>query len=378
MGARPQDPDASYRLQAVDALRGLIIVLMALDHANHFVAQKHSPGEYWGGMFPSYSQSLPFLTRLVTHLAAPGFFFLMGVGMALYATRHARLGQSRRQIMGHFWVRGTLLIALQLLVVNMAWELSPGGWGPDVYVGVLFALGGTMILSSLLLWLEPRYLFLISGLLLIGLELAHPDPSAWNQIELSVVQRLLVHPGGDIGLWSNYPILAWLEVAVFGLAYGRLLARDPKLTYRRGALLGTGFLALFVFVRAANGFGNIRPQPGASWIDFLNLVKYPPSIAFILATMGVNLIVLWFFSRIAEKRQRFLRPLTVYGRAPLFFYLLHLFLYAGLGLLFAPGGTTILGMIPYWLLGLIILYPLCLWFARLKRRQAPNSALRYF
>lgn len=378
MQARSRDLDASYRLKAVDALRGLIIVLMALDHANYFVAQKHSPGEYWGGPFPVYSQPLPFLTRLVTHLAAPGFFFLMGVGMALYATRYTRSGQSRRQIMGHFWIRGTLLIALQFLIVNRAWELSPGGWGPDVYAGVLFALGGTMILSSLLLWLEPRYLFLLAGLLLIGMELVHPDPSAWNETELTVVQRLFVHPGGDTNLWSNYPIFAWLEVAVFGLAYGRLLAHDPEPTYRRGAFLGAGFLLLFVFVRAANGFGNIRPRPGASWIDFLNLVKYPPSIAFSLSTVGVNLILLWLFNLIAEKHHRLLRPLTVYGRAPLFFYVLHLFLYVGLGLLFVPGGTTIPAMIPYWLLGLVILYPLCLWFARFKRRQAPGSVLRYF
>jgi uncharacterized membrane protein len=373
-----EDRDAPRRLQAVDAQRGLIIILMALDHANHFVAQKHSPGEYWGGAFPAYSEAVPFLTRLVTHLAAPGFFFLMGIGMALYAIRRAKEGQRRRQIMGHFWFRGVLLIALQFLVVNRAWQLSPGGWGPNIYVGVLYALGGAMIVCSLLLWLRPGYLLLLAGLLFIGTELIHPEPAAWNQMALSDFQRLIVHPGGDLRLWSNYPLLPWLELTIFGLAYGRQLAHDPRRTYRQGLLLGVGLLVLFVGARALDGFGNIRPRAGDTWIDFLNVVKYPPSLTFTLLTMGVNLVALWFFSRIAERRSIILWPLVVYGRTPLFFYLVHLYLYAALGLLLTPGGTSVTGMMPYWLLGLLILFPLCLWFARVRNSSTVNWALRYF
>jgi len=370
--------DAPRRLQAVDALRGLIIILMALDHANHFVAQKHSPGEYWGGAFPAYSETLPFLARLVTHLAAPGFFFLMGVGMALYATSRTRVDQNRRRIMSHFWIRGALLIALQFLVVNWAWELSPGGWGPNIYVGVLFALGGAMIVSSLLIWLKPGYLVILAGVLFVGTEMIHPDPAAWNQVNLTVFERLFIHPAGDLSLWSNYPILPWLELTVLGLAYGRWLSLDAERTYRRGTLLGVGFLLLFVLLRAADGFGNVRPRTGSSWINFLNVVKYPPSLTFTFLTMGVNLIALGVFSRIAAKRAILLRPLVVYGRTPLFFYLVHLFLYAALGLLFTPQGTSIPRMIPYWLLGLLILYPLCLGFARVRRSRPAGSPLRYF
>ena len=131
------------RLLAVDALRGLIIVVMALDHANHFVAQKHPSGEQWGGSFPIYGDTITFLTRFVTHLAAPGFFFLMGVGMLLFAKSRRRQGWSRWIVIRHFMVRGALLILLQFFVINRAWELSPGGWQLDTYVGVLFALGGT-------------------------------------------------------------------------------------------------------------------------------------------------------------------------------------------------------------------------------------------
>jgi uncharacterized membrane protein len=377
MDGPPRALEAPRRLQAVDALRGLIIILMALDHANHFVAQKHSPGEYWGGAFPAYSETLPFLTRLVTHLAAPGFFFLMGVGMALYATGRAQAGQNRWRIMSHFWIRGALLIALQFLVINRAWELSPGGWGLNIYVGVLFALGGAMIISSLLIWLKPGYLILLAGLLLIGTEMIHPNPAVWNQVNLTVFERLFIHPAGDLNLWSNYPILPWLELAVLGLAYGIWLTREPERTYRWGAIVGVGFLVLFVLLRAADGFGNIRPAAGSSWIDFLNVVKYPPSLTFTFLTMGVNLIALGLFSRIAEKRAMLLRPLVVYGRTPLFFYLVHLFLYAALGHLFTPHGTSIPRMIPYWILGLLILYPLCLWFARARSSRPAGSPVRY-
>ena len=370
--------DVPHRQRAVDALRGLIIILMALDHANHFVAQKHSSGEYWGGAFPDYSEILPFLTRLVTHLAAPGFFFLMGIGMVLYATSRTQAGQNRRQILSHFWIRGGLLIALQFLVVNRAWELSPGGWGLNVYVGVLFALGGAMIVSSLLIWFKPGYLMIVAGVLFVGTELLHPNPGAWNQVNLTVFERLFVHPSGDLRLWSNYPILPWLELTVLGLAYGHWLTLDANKTYRWGALLGAGFLVLFVLLRAVDGFGNIRPRSGTTWIDFLNVVKYPPSLTFTFLTMGVNLIALGLFGRIAEKREILLWPLVVYGRTPLFFYLVHLFLYAGLGYLFTPQGTSIPRMIPYWLLGLLILFPLCLGFARVKSSHLVGSALRYF
>ena len=115
----PGGGEKPARLLSLDALRGLIMVLMALDHANHFVAQLHSPGEYWGGAFPGYStgRTLAFLTRLVTHLAAPGFFFLMGVGMLLFARARRRHGWGEGQILVHFLIRGALLIALQLLVV---------------------------------------------------------------------------------------------------------------------------------------------------------------------------------------------------------------------------------------------------------------------
>ncbi len=368
------------RLFAVDALRGLIIVFMALDHANFFVAHKHSPGEYWGSVFPIYYDSLAFMTRFITHLSAPGFFFLMGVGMFLFANYRQARGWGKWPVIRHFLIRGIILIAIQQLVVNRAWELASDGW-PNIYIGVLVALGGTMILGSLLLWLKPVYLLVLSVALLIGTEFLVPAADLWGTFQFSnpidYLNSILIYPGGNQSLWSNYPILPWLELVVFGILFGRWLVRDQKQAYSGAMIIGLGFLLAFLVIRYLDGFGNILPRMGNTWIDFLNLVKYPPSITFTLLTMGLNLILLGLFARANEKVQIFFFPLVVYGKSPLFFYIVHLFLYAGLGIWLAPEGTTIAAMYPYWLLGLVILFPLCLFYGMLKHRKPTDLVLRY-
>ncbi len=371
----------TFRLFAVDALRGLIIVFMALDHASLFIAHKHSPGEYWGAKLPIYQDALSFLTRFITHLSAPGFFFLMGVGMLLFANARQERGWGKWAVIRHFLIRGLILIALQLLVVNRAWELSGGEW-PNIYIGVLFALGSTMILSSMLLWLKPIYLLLIAAALFIGTEFLVPAPELWDAIQLSnlsdYANLILVFPGGNAALWSNYPVLPWLGLVVFGVLFGHWIQKDQQQAYSGALKIGLGFLLAFVVIRYLDGFGNIQPRMGNTWIDFLNLVKYPPSITFTLLTMGLNLILLGLFSRANEKIQSFFFPLVVYGRTPLFFYVVHLFLYAGLGLWLVPKGTSLLSMYPYWLLGLLILLPVCLLYDRLKQQPQANRILRYF
>jgi uncharacterized membrane protein len=367
----------SGRLSSPDALRGLIMVLMALDHANHFVAQKHPAGEYWGGPFPAYHDTLAFLTRLVTHLSAPGFFFLMGVGMLLFARSRRNAGWGEGQIIRHLALRGGLLIALQLLVVNRAWELSAGGWGVKIYIGVLFALGSTMILGSLLLRLQPTALLVLTVALVLGTELLTPSPNQWNQ-EFHTLARLLLIPGGNAGLWVNYPVLPWLELVVLGMVFGHWLAEDTRKACGRALGLGAAFILAFAALRALDGFGNLRPRGGDTWIDWFNVVKYPPSITFTLLTTGVNLTLLGLLGRAGERFLRWLHPLVVFGRVPLFFYLMHLFFYAGLGHWLTPAGTGIPRMYPYWLLGLLVLYLPCWGYGALKHRQPGHSILHYF
>jgi uncharacterized membrane protein len=366
----------SKRFFPLDALRGLIIVFMALDHANYFIAQQHSSGEYWGGSFPAYHAALPFLTRLVTHFSAPGFFFLMGAGMLLFTESRRKQGWSAWKIIGHFWIRGSVLIALQLFVINPIWKAGPEFF-PEIYIGVLIALGGTMMLGSLFLRLHPIALLILTLGLLIGTEWLHPDPSTWGTLNIDVPNMALMRSGGDGYLWSNYPVLPWLELVIFGILFGNWLRADNQKAYQKGLWLGIALLILFVIIRYLDDFGNIRPRVGNTWIDFLNVVKYPPSMAFTFMTMGINLLVLWGFSMANKLVETVSRPLVVFGREPLFMYVTHLALYMLIGKCFAPHGMSIPAMLPYWLLGLIVLYPLALWYGRFKQRQTPQSTWRF-
>ena len=161
------------------------------------------------------------------------------------------------------------------------------------------------------------------------------------------------------------------------MLFAHWLGADSHRAFRRALWLGAAFLLAFAVLRLLDGFGSIRPRPEDTWVDFLNVVKYPPSLVFTLLTMGVNLMLLWFFAQAGPRLRAFLQPLTVFGGVPLFFYLLHLFLYAGLGMLFTPQGSSLAVMYLYWLLGLLILYPLCLVYGRLKQRQPARSLLRF-
>ena len=363
------------RYQPIDVLRGFVIVLMALDHANHFIGHTHPPLEMWGGPFPSYSSGLTFLTRFVTHLAAPGFFFLMGTSMTLFTRARARTGWTRREIMRHYWIRGGLLIALQLLIVNRAWELYPEPF-PNVYVGVLIALGGTMVIASFLLWVPTRFLLFLAIALVLGTEFIHPHPAMWPSTQFDLFDLILLHPGGDARIWSNYPILPWLELVVIGLVYGRWIGSGASSVFKKSGIIGAAALLTSIGIRWLNSFGNVRPMSGTDWIAFLNFVKYPPSLSFTLFTVGVLLILLSAFEKLPDKLPSGFKPLLVFGQAPLFFYVLHLFLYALPGRFFTPAGADYGVMILFWLLGLAILYPLCLQFVRLQSNTSERSLLR--
>ncbi len=345
---------------------------MALDHANSFIARGKLQPELWADLFPNYvgHPPLTFLTRLVTHLAAPGFFFLMGSGMVMLAQSRQRNGWSKRQISIHFLIRGLLLILLQFTLENLAWNLKePIG----IYFGVLYGLGGVMIIGSLLLYLPQQILLPLSFMLIIITELLLPQTRV-GFVEYPLLTRMLLLPGFSGPVIVFYPILPWLGVSGLGMIYGRQLQKNTFDAYHRAFWIGVTALILFVLVRGLNDFGNIRPLNGDGWVDFLNVVKYPPSISFLLLTLGSLMLLLALFSRLPGF---LLWPLAVFGSVPLFFYISHLFLYGFMGRWFAPGGIGIPRMFPYWLIGLIILWPLCFYYGRFKQSRNLNSAWRF-
>jgi uncharacterized membrane protein len=327
----------------------------------------------WADLFPSYlgHPPLTFVTRLVTHLAAPGFFFLMGTGMTMLTQSRRQKGWTGWQITRHFLLRGTLLIFLQFTLENYAWSLKES---LGIYFGVLYALGGVMIIGSLLLHLPQLGLALVSLALIISTELLLPESrTGWTAYPLPL--RMWLLPGFTGSVLVLYPLMPWLGVAGLGILFGERLRQNPRLAYKYAFWLGISALLMFLPLRLLGGYGNIRPVTGQDWIALLNVVKYPPSITFLLLTLGANLLLLAFFSRLPV---RLLWPLAVFGQAPLFFYISHLFLYGLLGKLFEPAGIGIPRMLPYWLLGLLFLWLLCLLYGRFKYSRSLNSIWRFF
>jgi uncharacterized membrane protein len=367
-----------HRFISLDMLRGLLIALMALDHANFHIAQQHSPGEYWGGSFPAYQAALPFLTRFVTHFCAPGFFFLMGAGMALFLDSRQALGWSSCRIRGHFLVRGLMLVLLQGCLNLLGIWSTPSTSQPLWYVGVLAALGAGMVFCTPFLELKPSYLAGLALLFSLVMEILTPHPEMWGRAFDHPVGVLFIYGGGKGEFWVNYPLLAWMEVILAGMVFGSWLAKEPGKAFQRAGLAGMSFLIGFVILRLVNGFGNIRPYQTGSWMDFLNLVKYPPSMTFVLLTLGVNLILLWMFSRSAQHISASWNPLIVFGKVPLFSYLAHIGVYIFLGRLITPQGSSLGVMYLFWLLGLGILYWPARWYGRYKGARPPGSWVRFF
>lgn len=374
------------RLLYLDALRGLIMILMAVDHASYFIAHKH-PAEFWGQPLPEYAGALPFLTRFVTHFCAPGFFFLMGIGMMLFAASRRQLGWTDNAIRKHFLTRGALLIVLQLFIENPAWVLGPaaelgshppgGGSGVMLHFGVLYGLGASMIVCAFLLRLNAIVLACISLLAVLVTQTLIPGPDKVAEL-YSPLARLLLIPGHTNIVQVFYPLLPWLGLAVFGLMFARWILANPAAIPRRATLIGVGFLLLFLLVRLAGGFGNIHPVNTSTWITFLNVTKYPPSLAYILLTLGVDLLLLALFARVVTTLRRWAKPLFVFGQTALFFYLAHLYLYAVMGLTIVSAGGISLGwMYAYWAGGLVLLYLLCVRYRKFKQGTAPNSVWRF-
>jgi len=371
------------RLAPLDALRGFIMLVMALDHANLFIAHGHPRAEMWTGSFPTYSDPLAFLTRAVTHLAAPGFFFLMGAGMILFAQARRGAGWNEWRTARFLVTRGVVLILLQIFVEDPAWLWGTGGSlssaNLQIYLGVLYGLGGAMILGALLLRLNWRVLLGVSALLALLPEVVIRF-FAPGVLRFTPWVQLLLLPGTTENFNVLYPILPWLGVTTFGMAFGYWLIENQESAYRRALVLGISFLVLYFPLRAFGGFGNIRAAVGSGWIAFLNTVKYPPSITFLLLALGVDLTLLFALSRSAlSPVTRHPSPLIVFGSTPLFFYLAHLYLYGFIGRTFFPNGMpNISAMYPWWLLGLVILYPLCYLYGAFKATRAPDSLWRFF
>ncbi len=375
----------------LDALRGLIMAFMAIDHASLFVAGRHFT-EYWGVAPPDYGDIAWMLTRVISHLCAPGFFFLMGVGMHFFFASRSARGMSDAAIRRHFVVRGALLVLIDIFIVTPTWVLGsfdkimsgsrppipvPGAVESVYFVwGVLAALGVGMVMAG--------FLVRLSAWTTLGLGVALGVVSQWIVPDatraaepLGYAMRFLFVAGQEGPAVINYPVLPWFSVCLLGIAYGHAVRSAPERTLRLSGVAGVSALVAFALVRSLEAFGTHHPIPGEGIVAFLTVTKYPPSLAYLLLALGSNAVFLWLILAGRHLLEGPAKALLVFGRAPLFYYVVHLYLFAlvGKGL---PGDTSLAGMYLVVLIGLAILYPACVRYDVFKRAKAEDSIWRMF
>lgn len=382
------------RLLALDRLRGLLMMVMAIDHVSYFVGNRHS-AEFWGLPLPNIGQgpddTFWFLSRVISHFCAPGFFLLAGASISLFAEARRAAGWSEWQVRRYWIERGLILIIAQQLIENPAWLLgtfdnpstgiAPGSGGNlMLHFGVLYGLGMAMIVGALLLNLQIWVLTVLATTAVAITALLLPDSAAVG-LPISTLLMLAVVPGHSGAVQVLYPAAPWIAVTILGMLLGRGLRADAGLTFRLVPVIGIALLVLFVAVRSLGGDAgqllNIVAPQGDGALVILSVVKYPPAVAYLLMTLGGNLLLLAAFARFGSSKPSGNGPLLVFGQSALFFYMLHLYVYAVIGLLL-PGPQGLSVTYASWVFGLGLLYPVCRKYRHFKASTAPESWWRLF
>jgi len=388
------------RLSAIDIARGLVMVIMALDHTRDFlhIHAAQSPTDL------QTTTPILFFTRWITHLCAPSFVFLSGTSAWLYLN-----GSGTRNFLRK---RGLILILLEFTLVNFALSF-------DIHFRlflfeVIATIGAGLVLLSQLSRLKPGIILAIAIVLLAG-----HDGIAFVKMPsspvLGFIGSLLSGPGG-FPLGSGrlfviaYPVLPWLAIMLLGFWMGPVFTRPAAAQKRFLVRAGVAALALFVVLREVNVYGDPvpwKPQKNGvyTFLSFFNVTKYPPSLLFSLVTLGILLLILAVATKgpaptgqPAGRESAPGRILQVYGRVPFFYFVLHLYLLHALMLLTAswqghpwgefdfspfkfgrpPGAGVSLGAVyAIWAALVIALYPVCRWYGRYKAAHREKTWLRY-
>jgi uncharacterized membrane protein len=383
--------EGARRVVAIDAVRGVVMILMALDHVREFVhrgAMSNSPTDL------ARTTAALFLTRWVTHVCAPAFMFTAGMGAFLWWQQ----SRTREQLSTFLLTRGFWLLVLELTVMRLAYNFDFSQRYPLLLL-VLWALGACMIGLAALVWLPLRALAVLS----IAVVTLHNclDYVTASQFGASAGIWNLIHEAGAFRLAGatvivGYPLVPWIAVMALGFCFGRVFLMESSLRRRYLVAIGAASTLAFVVIRALNRYGDPVPwSTQSSVIDtalsFLNTTKYPPSLAFLLMTLGPALLALAYFD-LAELKPS--NPLVVFGRVPLFYFVIHFYAahataivlawlrYGRASLTFAfhpvpsmggprelfPAGFGYDLWVVYvvWTLIVLGLYPACRWFARIK------------
>lgn len=383
------------RIHTIDVTRGIVMIIMALDHVRdlmHTTALTQDPTD-----FRTTTAAL-FLTRWVTHLCAPSFVFLSGTSAYLTFKSRRDLSQTK-----HFLLtRGLWLMLLEVTVINFAFWF-------DIHfrtliLQVIFAIGLGFVTLSFLLKLSPRIIGIIGAVIVFlhGLTLLVPIPqNQGSAVVWSFFFRTNVFTiTPDFTLGTLYPFIPWLGILLSGYAFGSVFEQSAPI--RRKLLWRSAVVALSIFVtiRLINFYGDPSPWTAQksglfTFLSFLNVSKYPPSLLYTLLMLGIMFLLLALGDL---KPNRFTDLLATYGKVPMFYYLLHWYLIHGLmfGMLFLQGfrwkdipiGTFSFGRTPnsgielemiylVWIGVVLALYPLCRWYAKYKAAHRDIKWLSY-
>ena len=376
-------PASTRRLSSIDALRGLVMVVMLLDHVRdtfytHMTVSDPVDARLIAPAF--------FATRLLSSICAPVFIALTGLSAWLYGRTRGRAATS-----AFLLKRGLFLMVLEVTLVGFAWDprLPP----QTLWLQVIWAIGASMVALAALIHLPRGWIIAIGATIVLGHNLLDPvavPPDHPLHIPWALLHHREAFQLGALTVKTSYPILPWIGVIALGYAVGPWFGGDAALRRRRLILWGIGLLLGFVLLRAINLYGDapwfvVPGSPLRTVMSMVALTKYPPSLLYLLPTLGIGLVLLAAFERWDGP---IARRLAVLGGAPMGFYLLHLYtlrlLYLAALALWGPSQGKVYGfesLGSVWLLAavlIVLLYPPTRWFAGLKRRRPDLTWLKYF
>ena len=311
------------RLQNIDALRGVVMLFMAVDHVREVFYAHHAVTDPMSALT---MEPALFFTRITSQLCAPIFVFLTGLSAFLYGQSH-----TKRETSVFLVKRGAFLVLLELTVVGFAWAAQT--LPPTFWLQVIWAIGLCMIILAGLIHLPRQWQLGLGAVIVcahnlldpIHLTAASPFYVPWAILH----QRSVIELGGGMVAKTTYPILPWIGVILLGYVVGPWFARgsDPDARRRRLLAWGFGLIVGFVLIRFLNVYGD-KPwihtgDPLRTTMSFLALTKYPPSLLFLMPTIGAGLLLLAAFERLDDQRP--VAWLALLGGAPMFFYILHLY-----------------------------------------------------
>lgn len=373
----------AVRLDAIDMMRGLVIVIMVLDHVRDFFHA--NPGI--DPTDPLRSYPALYLTRWITHLCAPTFVFLAGVSILFQKAN----GKAPADLSRFLLTRGLWLLFLEATVVTFGFNFGE----PFVFLQVIWAIGMGMIFMAALSRLSPRLVLAIGIAILALYPFVVPLVEGANGFAgLVALLALGIGPVPGTPIFLAYAAVPWLGVMCLGFGLGPLFQLPPAERGRRLALIALMMLAGFAILRTLNGYGNPQPwqenaEAARTAMEYFNVFKYPPSPDYVLVTLGLSLLI---FLGVGHVRGAVARVLLDFGRTPLFTYVSHIYIAHGLMLGVAaamgepqvainvferffggappvPWGFSLGVTYAIWALVVAILIPLAHWFAGVKRRR---------